>query len=308
MESMAVAMTEDGRVANRARRRLGLITAADAHEAGLSRHQIKSRLDAGRWELVARGVYSLAGVPSSSAQLVLAACLAGPPGTVASHASAAALFGLVPAPKVPHVSVAGRSSARNPLAVVHRVSLPDSDRTWVGPVPSTTPARTLVDLASVVLPSCFQGALDYALARRLVRPAQISSLIVKGTAARSRAGATVVRSALEPWTSGIAFESVMEVRLFRRLRLWGVPTPVGQYEVRRPNGSFVARLDLAWPDRLVGLEYQGKLAHSPSHAAHDEARIAQLESLGWRIEEVGVDDLQPGATRLLAVLRSLRCA
>lgn len=176
---MAVAMTDDGRVANRARRRLGLITAADAHEAGLSRHQIKSRLDAGRWELAARGVYRLAGVPTSSAQLVLAACLAGPPGTVASHASAAALFGLVSAPKVPHVSVAGRSSARNPLAIVHRVSLPGSDRTWVGPVPSTTPARTLVDLASVVLPSCFQGALDDALVRRLVRPAQISSLIGK---------------------------------------------------------------------------------------------------------------------------------
>ena len=40
----------------------------------------------------------------------------------------------------------------------------------------------------------------------------------------------------------------------------GLPWPVTQYEVFRPDGSFVARLDLAYPTLRIGIERLDRLA------------------------------------------------
>lgn len=256
-------MTPDRRLARVAARQFGLLTSADARRAGLSRHQIRSRVESGRWRSMGVGVYLLNGVPPSEQQRTLAACLAGPVNAVASHLSAAFLFGLVTAPSSPHITVPTTASCRNPRAVVHRSEVSRIERTTVCGVPATTPARTLVD---------------------------------------RRQGAAAMRDALEPWSLSIRFESAMEVRLFRRLRSWGFADPQGQYVVRDFDGRFVARMDLAWPERCFGLEYIGELAHSPRRARHDETRLDRLRALGWWVEEVDRFDLRPSATRLPALL------
>jgi len=88
-----------------AARHLGLLTWRVAIEAGLTRHQIQTLLEHGRWIRVLPAVYRVAAAPQSWEQMALAACLGGPNGTVASHRSAAALWGLRPPAARPEVTV-----------------------------------------------------------------------------------------------------------------------------------------------------------------------------------------------------------
>ncbi|HYT38363.1 MAG TPA: hypothetical protein VEN99_02565, partial [Acidimicrobiia bacterium] len=56
------------------------------------------------------------------------AILAGPPRTLASHSSAAALRGLLLPPASPHVTVPRGSSGRFPGAVIHHATVSNADR------------------------------------------------------------------------------------------------------------------------------------------------------------------------------------
>lgn len=67
----------------------------------------------------------------------------------------------------------------------------------------------------------------------------------------------------------------------------------------------MARLDLAWPDAKVALEYDGRRFHGPRRIEHDEGRQARLESLGWSVEHVERCDLTADNDSLRRRLSSL---
>ena len=58
-----------------------------------------------------------------------------------------------------------------------------------------------------------------------------------------------------------------------------------QHEVR-DDGAFVARLDLAWPDRRVAVEYDGAHHRDPRQHSLDLARHNRLRALGWTVLQV----------------------
>ena len=107
----------------------------------------------------------------------------------------------------------------------------------------------------------------------------------------------MLRAALEPWIGGIVPGSPAEARLIRRLSDWGLPEPVLQHRVDLPSGHR-AFIDLAWPWALVGLEYDGSLAHTPRRLAPDVAREEALRGRGWWIGRVDRHDLAPSSTRV----------
>ena len=63
------------------------------------------------------------------------------------------------------------------------------------------------------------------------------------------------------WSPLVAAGSPAELRALRLLTELGVEGLVAQYEVVDDAGRFVARLDLAAPDRLLGFEYDGVRFH-----------------------------------------------
>jgi hypothetical protein len=293
-------------LARRAKRQHGVFTLADVKELGFKPDQITYRVRKRRWEPLCRNVWVTAGTEVTAVSLIHAACLACPVDAAASHYSTAVLLGLLEVPpERPTITVPVGSYTRSPLARVYRRPLPEEDRTRIGRVPSTTPSRMFVDLASVMEREPFESLLDDALIRKVVFLWRVKKSIERRPPGRGQAGRARLLAALEPWEAGIAFESPMEVRLFRRLVEWGFPRPTGQHQVLGPRGEKVGRIDLAWPERLVGLEYIGELAHAPRHAGHDEQRIARLEALGWTIEEVDKRDLRPSSTRLRRRLAGL---
>jgi very-short-patch-repair endonuclease len=94
------------------------------------------------------------------------------------------------------------------------------------------------------------------------------------------------------------------MRLIRRIVAWGFPPPVRQHPVRDRNGRVFAYLDLAWPDRLRAMEYDGERWHSPRRAAADDARDQRLRALGWTVAHMDRFDLRAGEPRLHRLLTS----
>lgn len=56
-------------------------------------------------------------------------------------------------------------------------------------------------------------------------------------------------------------ESVGETRTYCAVRGRGLPVPHPQFEVRGPKGDLVARLDFAWPELGVWLEFDGRVKY-----------------------------------------------
>ncbi|WP_028935469.1 endonuclease domain-containing protein [Pseudonocardia spinosispora] len=100
-----------------------------------------------------------------------------------------------------------------------------------------------------------------------------------------------------------AAESPMESRLRMLLVLAGLPRPAVQHTVLDALGRFVARIDLAYPDRLVAIEYDGSDHFTDQRVISDGDRATRLADLGWRIYRYYARDvyLRPG--RILADIR-----
>lgn len=288
----------DELVGRHAARHHGLVTRRRALAAGLTDRQIAGRVRSGRWERVAAGVYRIAGAPSTATQVLLTALLAAGPDAAAAGVSSLALLGVGAHPLLPRITVPPSSSARTPNAIVRRSPVTDADLTWVGPIRATTPGRALLEAAAHVDPAVLDGLVDEVLVRGSTKASHVLGAIRRSAAGSGRAGVEHLRRSLDPWLSGVAPESPAEMRLIRRLLDWHLPEPVRQHRVRLAEDREV-RLDLAWPDRRVGLEYDGERFHGPRRLQADVEREEALRARGWWVGRADRHDLSPSSSRLL---------
>lgn len=100
--------------------------------------------------------------------------------------------------------------------------------------------------------------------------------------------------------TGLA-ESPPESWLLLNLFDAGFPVPVQQLPVLDANGREVFRLDFAWEEPRIALEYDGYAAHS-GRAARDAARDEELRRRGWFVIRATVADVMDPA-RLHAEIR-----
>jgi hypothetical protein len=143
-------LTPDQRADRLAARQRALITHAQARWCGVSPRQIENRRASGRWLDVCRGLYRVAGAPTTWRQKALAPCLIGPRDTVASHLTAAAAANLAAAPSLPHATAQPGRSVLLPVATWHRAPIAKCDRTSIDGLPVTTVPRTIVDCAAIL--------------------------------------------------------------------------------------------------------------------------------------------------------------
>ncbi len=116
-----------------------------------------------------------------------------------------------------------------------------------------------------------------------------TQLTLAVAAARRRRGVLRARTAL-PLLDGRAEsppESVIRVRIIRA----GLAVPTPQYVVRTDYGGFVARLDLARPDKRVGAEYDGGYHRAEHQFEADLQRHSRLVAAGWRVLRLTSADL-----------------
>lgn len=268
------------RVLQIADRQLGLITRAQALGAGLTDHQLRHMLQAGVLVAAHLGVYRLSGSAQDFTQRAYAACLACGRDALVSHSAAAGMHEIAEPAGGVHVLVPHRRRPGHHGVIVHRTTtLRLVDRMRIGPVPVTSPARTLLDIAGGCDRSRLELMTEEALRRRLATPQQLLALLQRPELA-NHTGVAELRSIVADRMSSGVPESVLEARMIRLLKMYGLPSPVRQYE------STVAgrrvRFDLAFPAERLAIEVDGRAPHwGRDRWQRDHDRDNAVELGGW---------------------------
>lgn len=210
-----------------AMRNLGLVTRRAAMSAGWTSAAWNRALRRGVLEPIHPGVARLLGSPATPEQGIHAAVLAGGRSAVASHRSAARLWGLPRPDDDPVDIIVDRCATRAGLrgVVVHRPTDRLDMRVSIrGRTPSTNLVRTLVDLGAVV------GSVDEAVAAAIdsgaVTPMALVALIDRHSC-RGRSGVGPLRQAVSGWlVDGKPADSRLEPRMRDLLREHGLPPAV----------------------------------------------------------------------------------
>jgi hypothetical protein len=292
----------------------GVFTAADATRFGIDERGRRYRVSAGRWRRLYQGVYQLEGTPTTWRSALVAACCAGGELAAASHRSAAKLWGLAGGREGQlEISCPRWRRSQHRGLLVHETKLTrDVDFTAIDGIPVTSVARTLLDLGAVCRSTVVEMALDGALRRDLVSLSELRTTVDE-LARRGRDGCGILRGILADRSPENAVpESEPETRLRRVLIDHGLPVPVPQFVVR-DHGRFVARVDFAYPDERIAIEYDSYEHHTGKLAlVRDSARRNQLTAIDWSVVTATMDDLRSGGDALCVTIRSrlgvkLRC-
>ena len=164
-----------------------------------------------------------------------------------------------------------------PEILVHRCVLREEEWQAVPTGRVTTPVRTAFDVGRSGDPLVTVPLLDALMAAAGVTVEEITEL------RRSRPGARGCRRLDEAlsYVTGRA-ESPPESRLRVFVMRAGLPAPEANYSVVA-DGVFLARVDLAWPEVRVAVEYDGEYHDDPDQVAADRARLNRLKAAGWTV-------------------------
>ena len=231
----------------------GVIAHRQLLALGFSRQAIKHRLAKRRLHPVWRGVYAVGRPQVTRHGRWMAAVLSCGPEAVLSHTSAAALWEIRPDHSGPiELSVPAHVFPRRPGVVAHRrATLREADVTQRHGVPVTTPACTLIDIATRLERSQLEAAIGEADKRDLMDPEALRCALTHFT---GRPGVAAVRATLDQPTFALT-DSELERRFLPIARKAGLPRPrTGQ----RVNGF---KVDFYWPDLHLVVETDGLRYH-----------------------------------------------
>lgn len=257
----------------------------------------------GAWTRVLTGAYADSPHVDLDAR-ARAALLLMPGGAVLAGHSALWLCGvdvLPPGQASLEVLVArGRTVPRRRGVAARAGLLRTGDVGHVATVATLRPARAAVDLMRrLPLPDAVAVADAVQHASLCPRPQLGAELRLH----ERLAGVRSARRALE--LSSPLAESPPESRLRVALVVSGL-VPVPQHEVRDAVGRLLARVDLAFPERCLALEYDGREVHTVQTAfVHDRRRQNALVAAGWRVLRFTSHDLRHPAQVVAGVRRAL---
>jgi len=273
----------------------GPFTVADALRAGLTRRQLQGK----SWRRVAVGLYVWAGVAMDPLRVLQALSRRLPPGAAFSGRTAGWLHGLDLEPCQPvDVTVPpGRSITTRGGVWIRRGVLPGAEVVECRQVRTTSPVRTVFDLARYLPLGESLVAVDMALHLDLVRMNELSEYVTEHPRIRGLAQARQIVALAEPRT-----ESPMETRLRSLLVLAGLPRPAAQVGLTDEQGAFVGRVDLYYPDQRLAIEYDGS-THRDSVAA-DNRRQNRLLAAGYRLLRFAAVDVYDRPETVVAQVRA----
>lgn len=178
----------------------------------------------------------------------------------------------------------------------HRGLILPGDVIDIAGVPLTSPIRTALDVSTMTDVEHALPVMDHVLRLPGITKSQMHerARLMAGTPG-SLSTDLVIRLA-----DGRA-ESVGESR--SRYMIWrgGLPMPIPQFEIRDERGSLIARVDFAWPEFGVFLEFDGRVKYQKLRAEGQsvvdvvlaEKRREELicRLTGWRCIRIVWSDL-----------------
>lgn len=282
----------DPLVAALAARQLGVFARFQVLALGIEPTLIKRRLRSGQWIRLAPGVYGLPGHRDTWEQRLWVVYLAAGEAATVSHDSAAALTAMdgfprellsVTVPHPQHQKVAG--------AIVHQTRFLPRHH-WVNLYGrrTTTPARTLVDLAATTSRLRLDRAYESALLSGHVTNAKMSrcfgELLLPG-----RKGMTKLASILDERGPGfVPAASELERMLFDACARVDLE-PVRQFPLPG-RGEITGFVDAAFIEAKLILEADGRRWHDRvASQRKDRARVNAAARVGWQTLRFGHEEL-----------------
>jgi len=169
---------------------------------------------------------------------------------------------------------------RTPIAAHDVVTISDS----LGEIRLTTPVRTAWEIATLESTATAVGYLDAMVGAGHMDPVSLERLAVPGRWRSSKVAAVVP---LVDGRSQSPAESWVRVACARA----GLPAPIPQFVVIG-SGQFLGKVDLAWPEYRLIVEYEGPHHFDEDKQREDELRYARLIRAGWRVIRLANADLR----------------
>jgi hypothetical protein len=268
----------------------GVVTREQLQAAGFTPAQIKTWVRSGALLREYRAVYRVGHRAPSVEARYLAAVWACGRGAVLSGRAAGHLLGIIPtAPSMPEVTAP--TERRIPGVRTHRTRTPVEATVWRG-IPVTTPARTLVDLSSVLAVADLARACHEAGIRFGTAPGEVAVILA------THPGAGNLRRVLrgdEP-----VLLSKLERRFRQLLREAGLPLPV----TNRPAGG--RYVDCRWAEHRLTVELDGYRFHSSRHAWElDRRREREAYARGDQFRRYTWGDVFERPAPMLREMRSV---
>ncbi|WP_193046054.1 PDDEXK family nuclease [Mycolicibacterium baixiangningiae] len=262
----------------------GVATSAQILDV-VSRRAMQRRLDAGDLSKVWPGIYCL-GVPDDATRLRGLDLRAGEPVAICLSTAAAAYgFDTESVADLHVLNPVGHLLRDSDGLVVHRRD--GAPLTEVDGRPATTPEWTAVEVARNLRRPRALATLDAALRSGTCDRRQLRSAAARQA---GRRGIVSVRP-LIPRADPLA-ESPMESEARLVMLDGGLRTPVLQHEILDRDRR-IWRVDFAWPERLVAVEYDGFDWHSrPEDFRRDRRKRAALQEIGWEVISIVADDVR----------------
>ena len=278
----------------------GVLDVAQLHACGVTDAGIESRVARGMLHRKHKGVYAVGHPHIPLEGRFLAALLACGDDAALSHRAAAARDGYLPWRGGPvDVLVTGTTTRVHAGIRTHRTErLNAEDVRIAGGLRATAPARTLVDLASVLDAKTLRRAAREAQAQRLV-----THIAVVRTLERLRPcrGARKLAGILA--TGPAPTRSELEDLVLDLILAAGFQPP--DINVPLQLGTTTVIPDFRWPHQRLVVEADGAQWHdTPLAQAGDADRQALLEAHGDRVVRVRWRDVVGDRTRTVARLRA----
>jgi very-short-patch-repair endonuclease len=267
-------------VAELAAEQYGVVDIDELAACGLDKDAVARRVDDGRLHPLHKRVYAVGHPNVPIRGRFLAAVKACGPGAVLSHFAAAVLWGLLRWDgRCPEVLVA-KERRHAGIKTRRTARLDDVDIRRRYGIPVTSPARSLVDLATILPQKGLRRVTREALAQDLVTVPELTETLRRLTPCR---GCTTLRAIVAE--GHVPTRSELEDALLDLITAGGLRPPLVNAPLYVDGRKVVP--DFRWPDQRLVIEADGAKWHANKLAREDDAeRQAILEASGERVLRV----------------------
>jgi very-short-patch-repair endonuclease len=272
-----------------------VLQTTDFAAADIDRNGIRRLHVAGLIHPVHRGIWSVvADLDLVSRIAAAAAAMGSGVGCLNSAALALGLDGSPADPRI-HLSLPPTSTRRQVAGIArHWLELQPDDIVEVDGVAITRVERLILDAGRRWRREDVLSLSDSALRMRLIEPAHLAEIAVRLPTPAGR------------WLdlADGRSESPLETRTRLLLHDAGLMAMFEPQWTVRTGSVVIARIDFANPDRLLGLECDGKGPHGlPEALFRDRHRADDLGDVGWRLIRITWDDVVRAPAEVIRRIR-----
>ncbi len=190
---------------------------------------------------------------------------------------------------------------RLPGIVVHHGVFTEDDIIRIDDLPLLAPELVLADLLCRAHRPTALACADQMIGR-LPESQRVGfrDLVFRAISARADNRGTRQARVLLDLATGLP-ESPFESQLLLMFYDRELPVPTPQYSITTIDGREIWRLDFAWPELRIAVEYDGYAAHA-ERQERDRRRDEDLAGRGWIVIRATIDDLM-APSRLVSEVR-----